>query len=585
MATGPTPVEHPEVLIVGAGPVGLVLAVELARRSIPLRIIDRLVEPTTQSRAIVVHARSLEMFARLGIVDAIIAAGVRSTGMQVHADGGVIADVPLGTVDSPYPYSITIAQTETERILAGRLSELGVEIERGIELLTLEQHEQGVRSTVGNRDGQRGTIESTWIVGTDGAHSTVRHQLGLTLDGSFVGQRFMMGDVTARYDLPHSSMHMFFSTDAGPLLLFPMVGNRVRIIAEVATAADTTDAAGGHDSAYDPKAEPSLAELQAVAEARMGRVELLSARWLTYFDVHHAQVPLYRKGRAFLAGDAAHVHSPAGGQGMNTGMQDAFNLGWKLASAIAPGRGVAPGRAASHLLDSYHWERHPIAAAVIAQTTALTTMGTLQNRVEAALRNAVIERATRLPVVQAKVAAALEETTVNYRGSSIVAGTSRRQLRPGDAAPEVPGVSLHSGIIAASQGGDANGHVVVTVAPRRTPWSRPPIVAVDPNLAAGLLVDSGETEPADGSGASGREADGREANGTGPHAHAAAVDTVLNDPERAVATRYGLGRDGGIIVVRPDGYIGLIAALGDQAAVSAYFALCGRTAAPLPAHA
>ena len=190
------------------------------------------------------------------------------------------------------------------------------------------------------------------MVGTDGSHSTVRHQMGLGLEGSFKGQTFLIADVEAEYDLPRESMHTFFHRD-GTFLLFALRGDRVRIIAEVPTGSP----------------EPTLWEVQAIADARAGGIRLTEAHWLTVFEVHHAQVRSYRRGRAFLAGDAAHVHSPAGGQGMNTGMQDAFNLGWKLALALE--RHAAPS-----LLDSYDDERRPVAAQVIRQTTALTRLGT-----------------------------------------------------------------------------------------------------------------------------------------------------------------------------------------------------------------
>ena len=220
-----------DVLVVGAGPAGLVLACELSRRGTAVRVVDRLTEPTEESRAILVHARSLEMMQRIGTVDALVASGIPATAAEFHADGGVLGRVPLDTVDSPFPFSVSTAQTETERVLTERLAELGVTIERGAEFVALEQNDDEVRSTLRHPDGHEETCTSSYVVGTDGSHSTVRHQVGAKLEGSFKGRRFLLGDVEGDYDLDRDAFHTFVSVDAGPLLVFPMAGSRVRVIA------------------------------------------------------------------------------------------------------------------------------------------------------------------------------------------------------------------------------------------------------------------------------------------------------------------------------------------------------------------
>ena len=447
-------------LVVGAGPVGLVAACELARRGVAVRIIDKLTEPTTESRAVLVHARSLEALARVGVADEIIAAARRTTGMEIHADGGTLARISLETVRSPYPFSASLGQDETERILTQRLTGLGVTIERGRELVSIEQDETRARAVL--RDGE--AVDADWIVGTDGARSTVRHQVGLRLEGSFAGEHFLLGDVEADHDLDRELMHTFFVRDSGPLLVFPMLGDRLRLIAQA-----------------DGDTKATLDVLQA-AVGRCGLdMRLRSAHWLTTFEIRHGQVPRYREGRVFLAGDAAHIHSPAGGQGMNTGIQDAFNLGWKLATA----------NPSEVLLDSYEAERYPVAAHVIKVTTAVTRAGTLQASVARRLRNRVMGLATGLAPIAHRLADETEETNIAYHGSPIVAGRRfGHGPRPGDIAPP---------------------------------------------------LDS----PADG------------------HAVLAAGDA------------YGFGPAGGIAVVRPDGYIGLLAAAGDTAAVDAYFDTLG----------
>jgi 2-polyprenyl-6-methoxyphenol hydroxylase-like FAD-dependent oxidoreductase len=505
-----------DVLVVGAGPVGLLLACELARRGTSFRLIDKLPAPTDESRAIVVHARSLEMMERVGTVDALIASGRRATAAEFHADGNRLGRIELRTVDSPYPYSVSTAQTETERVLTERLVELGGTIDRGVELVGLAQDERAVRATLRRPDGSEETFRSSFIAGTDGSHSTVRAQVGTSLEGSFKGERFLLGDVDADYDYSGDAFHMLFSAGAPPLVLFPMLGERARLIAQLGDGADE---------------QPTLEHLQAICDERAPGVRLRSSHWITVFEIHHAQVPQYRHGRAFLAGDAAHVHSPAGGQGMNTGMQDAFNLGWKLAAATA-------GRAAPGLLDSYHSERHPVATRVIKNSTRLTQIATVEHELERKLRNLALHVAAGLAPVRRKLAEQTEETDIVYSDSPIVASSKRRHgdPRPGDAAPDVPGLepTLHSVLAADS------GHTALYIAGSDGAPSR--LSLEQPGLRH-LLV--------------GGTSDG--------------FDDVLADPGRRVAERYGAGSDGALVIVRPDGYIGLRTSLGDGDAARAYF--------------
>ena len=505
------------VLVVGAGPVGLVLACELARRGVGIRLIDKRAEPTDESRAILVHARSLELMERVGVVDELIATGVRTTAMEFHADGQTIARLELDTVDSPFPFSLSTAQTETERILTERLDGLGVSVDRGVELVGFEQDEDQVRARLQRADGREETVVASFLAGTDGSHSAVREIVGTKLEGSFKGgERFLLGDVDGRYTLDRDSMHSFFSAGAGPLLIFPMRGGRLRVIAQIDPGADmamTTEA------------------VQQVCDERAGGIEVTSSHWITIFEIHHAQVPSYRFGRAFLAGDAAHIHSPAGGQGMNTGMQDAFNLGWKLALASA-------GQAGPGLLDSYHDERHPVAARVIKQTTRLTTAGTLRHPLARELRNHALGLATALAPVQHVIADQMEETDIAYRDSPIVGPSDRRKgPQPGHAAPDVPGIApaLHTALA------EATGHTALYVAGAN---EMPTAPAAGGGLRR-LLVAASDPGTFDG---------------------------VLIDPERRVAARYGIGKEGGLVLVRPDGYIGLRASLDDEAAVASYLA-------------
>ncbi len=479
------------VMVVGAGPVGLTLACELARLDVAVRIIDLLPAPTTESRAILVHSRSLEMLARMGVVDELIASGIRTVGMDMFDSGHRLARVSFAGVSSAFPFSVTTAQTETQRILAERLAGYGVHVERGVQATGFEQDAAGVDVTLSYADGHEADVRCDFVVGTDGAHSTVRKAMGSKLVGSFEGQRFLLGDVDADYACERDHMQMLFAANEGPLAVFPMTGQRLRLIAQV------VDQPGQDDG---PSGDPDLASLQAVVDRRANGMHLLDARWITYFEIHHAQVPSYRSGRAFLAGDAAHVHSPAGGQGMNTGMQDAFNLGWKLAHAV---RGVGGAEA---LLDSYDAERHPVAARVIHDSTALTDVGTASGPLQRQLRNAAVRVGSRVPAMQHRLAAEIAETDVAYRGSSVGAGRTSGDVRPGDAAPQVQ---------------SSPGWTVL-----HFPGAAP---------AGGSLPD---------------------------------VETVVIE-DGAIAHRYGL-RKGGYVAVRPDGYVGFVGDLDDRAALESY---------------
>ncbi|MFJ4963319.1 FAD-dependent monooxygenase [Streptomyces sp. NPDC088729] len=492
----------------GAGPVGLVLACELARREIPVRVVDRLPRPTDQSRAIVVHARTLEALERVGALDDFLAAGIRASAVEMHDGPNVLAHVELDTVDSPFPFSLVLPQTDTELILTRRLRSLGVRIERGVTLTEFAQDGDGARARLSLPDGGGETAETPWIAGADGSHSTVRAGTGQRLVGSFTGERFLLADVEATHRLDPSAIHTFFPPEGGgPLLVFPMRERRVRVIAQVPLDTPTT--------------EPTPAQVQDVLDARAGGIAVTSTHWSTVFDIHHAQVPRYRRGRALLLGDAAHIHSPAGGQGMNTGMQDAFNLAWKLAAVVR-------GEAASELLDSYHAERHPVAQRVIEQTTRLTDLGTLRRPAERTVRNILLHTASGLAPLKHGVADMTEEITVNYRHSPLVVrGERGHGPQPGDAAPDVrtaEGQPPWHSLLA-----EGPGHTVVTVLPESLDADARPAPPGTPPGTRRLLVGD---EPGPG------------------------VDVV--DPQRRIARRYGFGAHGGTFVVRPDGYLASI---------------------------
>ena len=511
---------NPDVVVVGAGPAGLVAAAELARRGVRVRVIDKLAQPTDQSRAIAVHARSLDMFDRMGIVDEMVSTGIKATAMQLYAGHSRLFRIPLGGVDSAFPFTLTTAQTETERVLGDHLQSLGVIVERGVELVGLAQDGGAAELTVRHDDGSTEQVSTSWVIGADGAHSTVRKMVGTKLAGSFVGERFLLGDVDAEHGLDLDSMHTFFAPD-GPVVVLPMLDGRMRFLAEV------------HDAPGTPmNMHPTQDELQAILDRRIGGIRVVRSHWLTSFEIHHARVPAYRWGRVFLAGDAAHIHSPAGGQGMNTGMQDAFNLAWKLAA-------VVNGQAGDTLLDSYQAERIPVADGVIAFTDRLTSAGTLSG-VPRRIRDVVIRMLSHVPAARRFMANMAEEVNINYRNSPIAVGPAPKHAKvaAGDHLPHAVDAAVQKQLSVVC-GVQNTGHVLLTVA-------------------------SGHVAPAAGEGQV-------QVLVTADDIPVAGYDTVIADPNGVVAQRFGL-KNGGRVVIRPDGYIGAVASLDDTTTVADYFA-------------
>lgn len=388
------------VLIVGAGPTGLTLAVTLRQHGVECRIIDKLPEPGDKSKALALHARSLEMFETMGLSDEMVSRGNICGGFSVHTGKTRLARVSTADVESPFPFILMLSQVEIESILTEKLKALGGTIERGVELTNLSETDGTVTVTLKDGNGKEETAGYTWVVGTDGAHSSVRKLLKLTFEGSAYEEQFGLADIDIDSGVAEDEVSTFFHEE-GAMVFFPMGNGRFRTLANVEEATVSGDA-------------PSRDFMQSLMDKRgPGNVKILKTHWLAWFRIHRRSVSQYRVGHAFVAGDAAHIHSPVGGQGMNTGMQDAHNLAWKLAMVVR-------GEAHENLLDSYEEERHPIGQMLLKGTDMATKMAFLRNPVAKQVRNHMISFLSQQDIFLQRLRSVGTMTAVNYRKSPIV---------------------------------------------------------------------------------------------------------------------------------------------------------------------
>ena len=393
-----------DVLIVGAGPTGLSLAITLRQHGTPVRIIDRATQPSSVSKALALWSASLEAMQSMNVVDDFLRDGARLNALCIGDGGRQLARMEVGEgIDSPFPFPLLLPQSETERLLAARLSALGVTVERGVELTGLSQDDDGVRATLGHANGRTETARARYLVGCDGARSEVRRALDIPFEGSTEPQTFLLGDV--RIDgggLDHKNIYLWWRR-GGTVALFPFEEDTWRIFAvrEDGSAGDsppTLDELQGHADRYGP---PGM--------------RLRDPTWLSAFKINERVAARYRVGRCFLAGDAAHVHSPAGGQGMNTGIQDAVNLGWKLAYALG---GIGDP---CLLLDSYEPERRAIAQNVVKAAEQKLHLAFSSGAAMRIVKDIAVSLLGNLSVVQKRLQIELSETEIVYRNGPLVA--------------------------------------------------------------------------------------------------------------------------------------------------------------------
>jgi 2-polyprenyl-6-methoxyphenol hydroxylase-like FAD-dependent oxidoreductase len=338
-----------DVLIVGAGPTGLTLACELRRRGIQIRLIDRMPAPTTQSRALGLQARSLEIFEKLGVLDKILDKGIPVDTVQLYENGKQIGMTSLSILPIAYPFVLITPQADTEEILTHRLEELGGHVERSLTLVSL----RGNQATISTTTGEHEVVTATWIVGCDGAHSAVRQALHIPFRGIKFAENFALADVIIENcAISRHEIHGYMSP-AGVLGVIALPKkDHFRLITTF------------HDDTKS--ADLKIPFLEKVVQERANvTLSIQDILWASMFTIHRRIVPRMTQGFVFLCGDAAHIHSPAGGQGLNIGIQDAFNLAWKL--ALVQQRSAHP-----ELLETYQEERHPVAQKTLWGTTFAT---------------------------------------------------------------------------------------------------------------------------------------------------------------------------------------------------------------------
>ena len=485
---------HVPVLIVGAGPTGLLAASELLRRDVECLLVDALPEPLAWDRATVVHPRSMEVFDAIGLADAFLAAGVPQRGARILSDGAQLGVLDLTDCGSRFPFNLGISEQVTEAILLDHLHRVGGRVERGTRLVDLVADEDRVRATL-ERDGAHEEVRADWVIGCDGLHSVTRERVGIELAGHDIPVPWAVFDATtARWPEAYDINHVFLDQPAVVLTALP--GRRWRVYLRPTTPdSDLVADATATLHRYHPEVD-----LVEIADPRR-------------FHCHTRVATRYRAGRVLLAGDAAHVCSPAEGHGMNSGLQDAFNLGWKLALVC---RGIAP----ASLLDSYEAERRPVAQRITASGDTVEAAQTMREAAQRLERDAALRAAFADPERRHHEALAEAELDIDYASSPIVVGSACGDLRPGDR--------LHDGL--AERVGRCAGHAAVLV-------HGPAAPAPDATPLAGAcpaLVEHAVAVP--------------QADHAGPTA---------------------------LVVVRPDGHIGAVAEHDHVTALRAYAARLG----------
>lgn len=403
-----------DVLVVGAGPTGLTMACALAQRGIQVRVVDAAAGPATTSRALGLQPRGAEVLTRIKALGDLPARALPVRDITLHG-GGTTIRIPVGEDVAPGQRAVlVISQAEVEGQLRDRLAELGAKVEWGTRLIAFNQDTDGVTATV-EINGEKTELRAEWLIGCDGGHSAVRKLTGVNFPGNPLLQDVLLADVRADWPLPRTGSTAW-GGDGREVGVFPLPGGSWRFF---------TRLEGPATDAYAAARE----KVTEFAQERLGRTSIESIEWASIFRVQERLVDHYRFGRVFLAGDAAHLHSPTGGQGMNTGIGDAENLAWKLAM-------VAEGRAAQSLLDTYEAERRPVAQSVLGATTTATKLLIAGTPLTKVLRMAVVPLVQLRPVRKA-LFLRTSGLTISYRGGPLAPNPSRHRPTAGDRVPDI----------------------------------------------------------------------------------------------------------------------------------------------------
>lgn len=409
-----------DALIVGAGPSGLAMAAEAARFGLRYRIVDKAAHGALHSQALVVQARTLEQFERYELAQRAIERGRRLQRIRMYSDGKRILEASFADLPGNYPFVLFLPQVETERLLTEHLEAQGGNIEREVALESFVDGVDEVECRLLCSDGSREEVRAAYLIGCDGAHSTVRRLLGMPFEGGSVEFRFFLGDLRVDGEVPGDELIVHLH-EGNLVFIGRLNDTHCRVIVALREHPENRD--------------PELADFQnAIDECGVENVRVSDPHWMAAFRVSDRRTPAYSSGRVFLAGDATNIHSPVGGQGMNTGIQDAANLMWKIAL-------VSRGRSDPALLDSYDRERKPIADTVAGTTSAALRAATASNWFLERLRDGVLSRIASLDAVQNRVRDAVSELGISYRKSPAVLDCGGgSHLHAGDRAPDCEAV-------------------------------------------------------------------------------------------------------------------------------------------------
>lgn len=386
---------HTDVLVIGAGPAGLAASTALHLLGVDTTVVDFAAGIRTESRAVGVQPRTLEQLARLGAAEPLVKRGLPRTGFVVATRDDVLLRIPYADLATPYPFVLLVPQYETEQVLEDALHGAGGQVLREHRVLSLTPQFDGVEVSIADPQGRVHAVRARYVIGCDGVHSEVRTGLGVAFEGEQDAQHYALADVRLT-GLEETPSVRFTFAPAGLLTLSPLPDGAVRLVATVP----------------EPSTHYDRETVQRLLDQRGPRTSPLRVEQVVRSSGYHIATRLaerYRAGRVFLAGDAAHTHSPAGGQGMNTGIQDVINLSWKLASVL---HGTGP----DSLLDTYEPERRPTAAGVLRFTAQFTALAELSQPTLMSLRDQLIRAAAGIPEVPEYLADTMSQLTVSYPG-------------------------------------------------------------------------------------------------------------------------------------------------------------------------